>query len=265
MTLSLKKDYDIRGKLFNVWGDTEDKSVFPTIQNGVLYEPHIIPFYNKILPKGYVCFDVGANIGVLAMYMTTYTDEKIYCFEPNPSVFKTLSMNIEENKLNIIPINKAVSNSSDPLSFVVYNHLNGNSAIDNGVNIDYSICDKIDVPSTTLDDFVEENKIDKLDFIKFDVEGFEQLIFEKADRTIKTLDPEMTTEFCPTLVRQRGLDPEKYFDILKSYYRNVYFMDRYTRNVDLVPLSNFNFIDRLLIDKYDNIGDLFCTNRRDLF
>lgn len=45
---------------------------------------------------------------------------------------------------------------------------------------------------TTVDDFVKENKLEKVDFIKSDIEGFERNMLTGAKNTLKNFSPKLT-------------------------------------------------------------------------
>ncbi len=151
--------------------------------NAELYEMK----YVKSLP-GDVVFDVGAYKGDTAVYFADRVGKKgkVYSFEPVKANYNTLVKNIKRNKLEdiIVPINKGCapktgslkivsSNSGAPWSFV-----SENKGIEN-------------VEMIALDDFIRSNKIDKLDFIKMDVEGFEESALLGAQETIKQFRPKL--------------------------------------------------------------------------
>jgi hypothetical protein len=50
-------------------------------------------------------------------------------------------------------------------------------------------CEKISV--TTLDKFVEENKLERIDFIKADIEGAERDMLKGATNVLKTFAPKL--------------------------------------------------------------------------
>lgn len=49
-----------------------------------------------------------------------------------------------------------------------------------------------EISLTTLDDFVKENNITKIDFIKADIEGAERLMLSGATNVLKTLKPKLS-------------------------------------------------------------------------
>ena len=58
------------------------------------------------------------------------------------------------------------------------------------------------VPIMKLDDFITENKITKLDFLKMDIEGYEPSVIEGAKQTLKTFKPHLYIEIHPKLTCQ---------------------------------------------------------------
>jgi hypothetical protein len=49
----------------------------------------------------------------------------------------------------------------------------------------------VKVKTMTIDNFVKEEKIDRVDFIKIDTEGFEKEIIKGAEKTIKEFKPRL--------------------------------------------------------------------------
>ena len=55
-----------------------------------------------------------------------------------------------------------------------------------------------------LDQWVDESNIDKLDFIKIDVDGFEIDVLEGAKQTLNRFRPRIMMEFAPYVFEERG-------------------------------------------------------------
>ncbi len=110
----------------------------------------------------------------------------------------------------------------------------------------------------TIDNFVEQKNITKLDLLKMDVEGFEENIIFGAEKTIEKLRPNIVSEFCPKMIEERKLKPETIFNLLRQYYKNAYFIDR--PKVNLIEIDNLENLYSLMNKKYNGIGDLFFTN-----
>ena len=153
-------------------------------------EPNVL---SKFTPKnGDIVLDVGANIGKYAIHCGNLVGKtgKVYAFEPSVKPFELLNKSINENNLDdiVFPINSAVSNyngksklyysTEEPIASLIYKLSN------NFVTID----------ATTLDSFVENNNITKIDWIKIDVEGAEYDVFLGASKTLKKYNAKLIFE-----------------------------------------------------------------------
>jgi len=92
------------------------------------------------------------------------------------------------NKMeNRIQINKyAIGNQNKQLQFSV----NKSNLLAGSICIDRS-GDHIVVDCTTIDKWVKENDIEKIDFIKADIEGAERFLLEGAKETIIRFKPKL--------------------------------------------------------------------------
>jgi len=89
---------------------------------------------------------------------------------------------LERNKVtNVIPLQLAVSETEGEMQV---SSAAGSSVITQAGT-------GLSVKVTTIDKFVEANKLPRVDFIKMDVEGHELKVLEGADETIKTFKPSL--------------------------------------------------------------------------
>ncbi len=138
-----------------------------------------------------IVLDCGAHIGSFT-FVSMKKAKIVYAFEPTPSSYKILNKNINLWRAdNIIVIKKAVYcfNGENKL-FFDYNRLDGSSLrefrkkqLDNPK--------AIDVECVTIDNFVKARKIQKIDFIKMDIEGSEMEALKGGKKTIKKFKPKM--------------------------------------------------------------------------
>jgi tRNA G37 N-methylase Trm5 len=86
------------------------------------YERHEISFLKKYVKPGWICLDIGANIGFYTLNLGKLVgaEGKVYAIEPSPSNYKKLEENITINNLdNCITSNIALSSKSGEFLFSV--------------------------------------------------------------------------------------------------------------------------------------------------
>jgi FkbM family methyltransferase len=117
--------------------------------------------------------DCGANIGMsIFFHKYFHPNAKIIAFEPNPSAFELLKLNIEKNNLkDITLVQKAVSNSLEPISFFVNND---KGSLLSSVREDRGGTSKIEIETDLLSNYLNE----KVDLLKIDIEGAEWQVLE---------------------------------------------------------------------------------------
>ena len=65
------------------------------------------------------------------------------------------------------------------------------------------------IDSVTLDEFVKEKRLDKIDFVKVDIEGFEMNFLQGAKETIKQFKPKLFFEIDEKKLIQQKTSPEE--------------------------------------------------------
>jgi len=136
----------------------------PFIPNG-----RILPLDLKragISPE--VIFDAGANIGQTANYFIKHFPQAdIYCFEPVKATYDELIKNVKSDKIH--PFNEGLGAEIKALT-IHKNNSSGSSSLkgDDGRFFETEL-----VQINTGQNFCELNKIEMIDILKMDVEGFE--------------------------------------------------------------------------------------------
>jgi len=150
--------------------------------------------------EGMIIFDVGANKGQsLRFFKKLYPQAKIYGFEPSVNTFKSLESFIAKKKFEGVSIFSIAfgdspkqiifheSDLSETSTFAIpspdstYLKKKNRILFQNDSHAYKSRLMKI----TTLDHFVDENKIDFIDILKIDVEGFELEVIHGAKKTLE--------------------------------------------------------------------------------
>lgn len=130
-------------------------------------------------------FDVGANIGKFSEeVLKFYPKSTIHCFEPVKSTFDHLKGSFSKN--NKVSLNQiALGNLKRKQIIKLYDPSRSdvNSLIEKNqpANSSNSECIEID----TLDNYVETNSIDSIDFLKIDTEGYDLFVLEGSKETAR--------------------------------------------------------------------------------
>ena len=139
---------------------------------------------------GDIVIDAGSWAGDFASYASV-KGGTVYAFEPTETTFEILKKTAELNG-NIIPVNKGLSDKNEGQK--LFANVTGNS----GGNGFRTSRDNPDSPETTcivetirLDDFVRENHLPRVDFIKADIEGFERHMLAGAQETLARFAPKL--------------------------------------------------------------------------
>ncbi len=140
------------------------------------YEPLTLKLCESLLGNGGVFLDIGANMGLYSIHLSTIENLHIYAIEPSFSNFQKLLSNIYLNhRKNITPINIGLSDK-DSFGFLT-NSSPGNSGtvqVVNKSNDDTSYLIRL----CPLSEIINFFNIQSIDLIKIDVEGFEMNVFK---------------------------------------------------------------------------------------
>jgi FkbM family methyltransferase len=126
-----------------------------------------------------ICFDVGANLGYYTVLMAKAVPQgRVYAFEPDPFCHALLQLNVRLNRLENVVVNSvALGERPGTSSFFRCTDSAYNSFKDTARK---AVSIVIEVPVTTVDEFVAANDVPRVDFVKVDVEGAESLVLAGA-------------------------------------------------------------------------------------
>lgn len=212
-------------QMINLLGVFDDVLLFHCFQNDD-YNKDMVRYFDQFLnegPYGYtdgsfdvtvkkgdVVVDVGAWIGDFSAYACS-KGAVAYAFEPVKNTFELLEQTAILNNVNggvkIYPVNTGLSNVTGTVEISI-NNLNSGS---NSIVYDWKGNVKETINLTTLDQFVIENKLKTVDFIKADIEGAERDMLRGANYVMKTFAPKLAicTYHLPD-------DPEVLENIIKT-------------------------------------------------
>ena len=147
--------------------------------SSISYEPFIAKYLQKFIKPNDIIFDIGCNIG---QYMTLFSNwvptGKVYSFEPDPSTYAFANFNKEINQLsNVVILNEGVGDTYDELEFFKDSKTGGRRGSFEKKYVRDSYTGKsVKVKTRPFKDLVEKYGVPN--FVKIDVEGFEDKVIE---------------------------------------------------------------------------------------
>ena len=184
--------------VYNIYND-----VFKVyVEYGDNYDYKLVDKLDKDLPEGVYCYtnkakgvdimihpgDVVIDAGAWAGDFSAYAAKKgavVYAFEPAPSTIALLKQTIQYNnlgdKINIVESGLGDSNRT---AYIKEEGVSGGNSISGDGSIPIKII--------RLDDFVIQNKLEKVDFIKADIEGEERNMLAGAREVLKNFSPTLS-------------------------------------------------------------------------
>jgi FkbM family methyltransferase len=218
---SRKTDLHPGGVKFYV--DVIDKRVTPIDTfNFNQYELEDSEMLYKLVDDGDTIFDIGANIGWYSNHLSKkLPNSKIYSFEPIPETYAQIKKNTELNQSNNIILNNiALSDKIQTLTFYYSPTITGASSAANITENENMT--KLECQTNTIDKFVKEKSITKLDFIKCDVEGAEFLVYKGGAETIEKYKPIVFTEMLRKWSAKFNYHPNEIIEFFKQFGYNCY-------------------------------------------
>lgn len=170
-----------------------------------------------------VAFDVGAHHGETAMeLLRSFPTVKVHSFEPLPANFAILER--ETENMGTRNVNAAVTENSGTVTIEL-------GASDAHTHVHHGAGGVV-VPAVTVDDYMREQGLDRIDLLKIDVEGHEEMVLRGALDHLSSGSIEFV--FCECDFTLRADEPHGHFrvifDLLEPLgYRVVSF---YTSGVD---------------------------------
>lgn|ERR1017187_206244 len=184
------------------------------------YEPRETTWLERTLAPGWTVLDVGAHVGYYSLLCAKGVAPRgsVYAFEPCAATFAKLRRNLELNPgLNVRPEAIAVADHSEYMCMAE----GGNSNTGTSYIIDKDSGNS-GVPITTLDEFVEQNQIARVDFIKADVEGYEMKVLVGAEKTLARFRPRLMMEVSPDALIRCGDSAEDMIEALRARNYSIF-------------------------------------------
>ncbi len=192
----------------------------------------------RLVQPGDIAFDVGANRGLYSVLLSRLCGPtgRVWAFEPVPDTYWRLRETLALNRCeNVTPVQSAICEESGSVrmnlfepQFAEWNTLGVPPPRPvNGKQV--SPRESVEIPAHTLDRFCEAEKIERISFLKVDVEGFELSVFKGAERLLKE---HRVDYICFEIAKQplacAGVQSREIFEALEVHGYASYRFDRST-------------------------------------
>jgi FkbM family methyltransferase len=167
-----------------------------------------VDFLQHFLQPEDVVFDAGANLGYYALIASLAVSKgEVHAFEPVPSTYERLQGTLALNPRvrNVVANQIAIAKASGQMEIHTFTGLHhGYSSL--------STLGRKDIVSHTvvarsLDDYVAEQRIRRVDFLKVDVEGAEAQVLAGATAVLGKWAPSVMLEVNFESARSNGFEP----------------------------------------------------------
>lgn len=181
-------------------------------------EMAIIP---RLVKNPKTIIDIGANYGTYSFFFSKiYPKSKIIAFEPASSSYSILRRIIRRFGLeNVIPVKRGLGSKEEKKEIILPRNYTIIAYVADK-NTKRGKEDKSeDIEVTTLDSFVKRNKINGIDLIKCDIEGFELSAFQGSKNVLKKFKPLVFVEIEQRHTGKYGIDSQ---DLIKFFKKLGY-------------------------------------------
>jgi FkbM family methyltransferase len=232
------------------WGNSLRLSPYYWIDRHVIafgtYDEALSRAIDERVPRGAVCMDVGANIGVVSLQLATRVGDggRVHAFEPVASVRTRLEENVARNRprlgdvVGIEPF--ALSDHAGDAVFHYASADRENQGMGSLVSTVNEVANLTQTVSLmTLDSFVHGHAVTRLDMIKVDVQGGETAFLEGARETLRRFRPELLMEISPEDLQQAGSSSPALCRLLSDLGYRLFELDRGRtgREIDIAQVS----------------------------
>ncbi|QXZ80901.1 FkbM family methyltransferase [Rhizobium sp. L51/94] len=247
------------GISFPVSLSPHEQIISEELERSEVWEPNQLVLYPQLVQEGGVFVDVGANVGINSIFMSRIvTNVDVYAIEASAANYQLLVKNAGQGGLKLF--NLAIA---DKDGFIQFSGEGTNAQIASELHPGTA-----SVACQTLDSFIRDNKIAKIDLIKIDVEGFTDVVISGASQSL-TITDSAIVEFSIQQVLDRYKETQLSFatkifkqqvDFFRQFMPHVYYV---SRGDGLIRIDDIDELIAMLRIEHD-VGDLLFTRREDL-
>ena len=222
------------------------------IKEKSIFEHYSTSFVKKIVKTDNVVLDIGANIGYYSVIMSKLVGDngKVLSFEPTLHYRKVLKKNIITNMLTNIKIYKfGLSDKKQDLEISI----GPSSATLHEPKETITNKKREMINLQSLDECINQLHIDRIDFIKIDVDGHEPAFLKGAMKSIKKYNPIILLEVNHLNYIESNVSAWDFYDYLINegfyIYSEKNLMKFNNRSEFLKECGNFAYSANIIISR----------------
>ncbi|HYG74039.1 MAG TPA: FkbM family methyltransferase [Planctomycetota bacterium] len=214
----------------NAWGHELNLSPHYHIDRNIIafgcYDLELHGVIERLVEPGMICFDVGANLGEMALHMAARAGAtgSVYAFEPIPEIFARLKSHVERNTLqNIVrPFQLALSDATGKATIAHADSTASNQGLASLVSTSEVLCRSLEIETMTLDDFVATHAVPRIDLMKIDIQGAEPKLLKGGAKTLQKFAPDLLIEISPEDLKAGGTNSRELCLLIESFGYEIY-------------------------------------------
>jgi FkbM family methyltransferase len=214
------------------------------------YETFERALISRLARGAEVVFDIGANIGWYSLHIAQQEPQaRIYAFEPVPTTHERLLANLARNVAGnrVTPVKDGLTDKPGSFDMFVPATSGSPAASLNELHPGEG-SRRVSCRFTTLDQFVEDNGVDRLDFLKCDVEGAELRVLKGGVKSLERFRPMVVIELLRKWSAAFGYHPNDVLDLFAGLGYVCYgvgdrALTKIERVTDETPETNYVFLD----------------------
>lgn len=160
------------------------------------WEKDSLRIWTKLCQNSKVVFDIGANTGVYSLIAKAINNSNtVHAFDPVKRVFEKLTQNIHLNNFIIGAHQLALSNQSgEAFVFDIVAEHTYSVTVNKNLHLPTEKVNKVKIKTLRLDEFIEQNNIEKIELMKIDVETHEPEVLQGMGKYLKIFKPTLLIE-----------------------------------------------------------------------
>jgi FkbM family methyltransferase len=213
-----------------------------------VYEHSEQALFAKYLQGDMMLVDIGSNIGLYTAISMHHlgSDGRIVAFEPHPITYKFLQKTVAANQANgracprVDTFNLAATPEPSSLNLRLNPENRGDNRTYHGTyHGKVENWDTVAIEGRPVDDVLAEIGIEEVNFVKIDIQGYEQNAITGFQKTLaRSQNVILLSEFWPKGLKEAGGSAQEYLQMLENLGFRLYVLNEKPRGT-VTPLEDY--------------------------